>query len=50
MHGFSGGVLLGALGPVCCLAQYVVWPSMLFGTVFRFVQRVVGQRVVGQLA
>ena len=27
-----GGILLGALSPVCCLAQYVVWPSMLFCT------------------
>ncbi len=33
-----GGVLLGALGPVCCLAQYVVWNSVSFCTVFRFVQ------------
>ncbi len=27
-----GGILLGALSPVCCLDQYVVWHSVSFCT------------------
>jgi hypothetical protein len=50
MHGISGGRIARGAGSSMLFGPVVVWNSVSFCTAFRFVQRVVGQRVVGQRA